>query len=397
MRSVVKENRYIVYLYIGVLVCLALFSGPTDSFAGNRQATTTVTISICGDGSVDGNEVCDDGAINNDGGYGASIAARHCLPDCQGFGPYCGDTIIHFLYSEECDDGNNSDGDRCSNQCLNEENPINTTDGGGNNGGGESGAGGQITGVVPINNPTRVAISGKAYVGSQIHILKDGEEVSTVSANSLANFTKQLDSVTPGPATFGFWADDGNGIRSITFTTTFQVTQNAVTTVSGIYLPPTITTEDTAVRPGKEIVFSGMTVPNAIVALYIDGGEEHIEETESDASGEWEVSFDTTPLERETFHTAKATFRLDDESLGESGEDESGFGQTINFYVGEGDGADAYFADLNVDGRVNIVDFSILLYHWNGDGADAVPSPDINHDGTVNLTDFSIMIFYWTG
>jgi len=50
-------------------------------------------------------------------------------------------------------------------------------------------------------------------------------------------------------------------------------------------------------------------------------------------------------------------------------------------------------ADLNHDGRVNITDFSILLYYWGTNNACA----DQNHDGTVDLTDFSIMMFYWTG
>ena len=391
-----KGARSIRCLKSTILCVVAFFVLPLSVSAQAYYATTTVSVSVCGDGIVSG-EVCDDGALNNDGVYANSIAGRRCLPDCSGYGPYCGDTVIHFLYSEECDDGNNSAGDRCSSVCLNEEDPVNTIGDGGSTGGGESGAGGQITGIVPINNPTRVFVSGKAYAGSRVHILKDGKEITTVSANSLADFNKQLDNITEGPATFGFWADDGSGLRSITFTTTFQVTQNAVTTVSGIYLPPTIESSDTAVKPGEEIIFSGTTVPNAKVILYVDGGNDFIEESESDGGGMWEIVFDTTSLEKEKFHTAKATFLLGEEFGGEEGDMESGFGQTINFYVGEGEGEDAFFADLNVDGRVNIVDFSILLFYWGGDGADAVPSPDINHDGTVNLTDFSIMIFYWTG
>lgn len=54
-------------------------------------------------------------------------------------------------------------------------------------------------------------------------------------------------------------------------------------------------------------------------------------------------------------------------------------------------------ADLNRDGRVNLVDFSILLFWWASDGGDSDPPADINLDGTVSLTDFSIMLFNWTG
>jgi hypothetical protein len=54
-------------------------------------------------------------------------------------------------------------------------------------------------------------------------------------------------------------------------------------------------------------------------------------------------------------------------------------------------------ADLNRDGKVNLTDFSILLFWWNTDGGTSDPSADINGDKKVNLTDFSILLFNWTG
>jgi hypothetical protein len=52
--------------------------------------------------------------------------------------------------------------------------------------------------------------------------------------------------------------------------------------------------------------------------------------------------------------------------------------------------------DLNKDGKINIVDFSILMYFWNQTNP-SNPCADINKDGIVNLTDFSIMLYWWTG
>ena len=49
--------------------------------------------------------------------------------------------------------------------------------------------------------------------------------------------------------------------------------------------------------------------------------------------------------------------------------------------------------DLDCDGKVDLTDFSILLYYWGTNSALA----DINGDGIVNLVDFSIIMYYWTG
>ncbi len=48
--------------------------------------------------------------------------------------------------------------------------------------------------------------------------------------------------------------------------------------------------------------------------------------------------------------------------------------------------------DLNQDGKVNLYDFSIMLFWWSSDYQGA----DLNCDGKVNLSDFSILLSDWT-
>jgi fibro-slime domain-containing protein len=66
--------------------------------------------SICGDGVVAGNEVCDD-ALNT-GAYGG------CMPGCTAWGPYCGDHAVQSP-QEQCDDGlsNGVGNDPCGFDC----------------------------------------------------------------------------------------------------------------------------------------------------------------------------------------------------------------------------------------------------------------------------------------
>ncbi len=61
---------------------------------------------VCGDGTLDPEEVCDDGnTVDCDG----------CRGDCRATDAVCGDSILEC--DEQCDDGNNEDDDGCSAEC----------------------------------------------------------------------------------------------------------------------------------------------------------------------------------------------------------------------------------------------------------------------------------------
>ena len=51
--------------------------------------------------------------------------------------------------------------------------------------------------------------------------------------------------------------------------------------------------------------------------------------------------------------------------------------------------------DYNGDGRVDLVDFSILIFWFNK--SPVPPDIDCNADGKVDIVDFSIVAYYWTG
>jgi len=51
-------------------------------------------------------------------------------------------------------------------------------------------------------------------------------------------------------------------------------------------------------------------------------------------------------------------------------------------------------ADLNLDGKIDIVDLSILLFYFDNKGL--VPEKyDLNLDGKIDIVDISILLFYW--
>ncbi len=89
-------------------VCDELGGVVDPQFTKCSNVTCPVEV-CCGDGQLDDGEDCDDG--NNIDGDG-------CSAECT-FEPFCGDGNLDD--GEECDDGNNIDGDGCSANCTTEE------------------------------------------------------------------------------------------------------------------------------------------------------------------------------------------------------------------------------------------------------------------------------------
>jgi len=245
-------------------------------------------------------------------------------------------------------------------------------------------AGGGGVYIPPIE--TKVIIQGKAYPLISVTVLQDGKVATVTNADSQANFKVEISKITPGVWTFGVWAEDKKGVKSITFSFTTNIISGMITTISGIFLPPTIEIDKTLVQRGEILNILGQTAPQSEVSIIVNSPEEIIKKTKAETDGTWFYDFDTTPLE-EGSHTsrAKATSL---EGLS------STFSQALGFSVGKGMPGAIQKVDINGDGKINLVDFSILLYNW---GIPKNPATDFNDDGKVNLTDFSIMLFYWTG
>ena len=195
---------------------------------------------------------------------------------------------------------------------------------------------------------------------------------------------------SPGTATLGIWANDSSGNRSITLNNTFDVTQGAVTNLNGIVLPPTINVPNQNVDPGAVIIISGQSVPNSLVELHVDDSD-IVEEATAGDDGDWSINFDTSQVTIAE-HILRARSIIGTPPL----TTRSSFSSSLQLFVGV-DGQATQPSDLNRDGSINLIDFSILIFWWQTNGGDSDPSADINGNGQVSLEDFSILLFNWTG
>ncbi|MCH7492628.1 dockerin type I repeat-containing protein [Patescibacteria group bacterium] len=262
-----------------------------------------------------------------------------------------------------------------------------------------------ITATVPTSPPldepdTVIIFKGIAYPASTVTISQDGSVISVISTNSQARFEVQA-IIDPGSYTFTIIGIDSDGLDGKVSNFTLTLTQGTTTTISGIFLGPTIVADQTSIGPGETVTLSGTTSPNSDVNVTLSSfgpaaaaGDPKIAVViaSADNNGRWLQLFNADDLVAGS-HEAKAQ-AIDpiDSSVSE-------FSKNVVFEVTAGEPdpcASSTLGDINCDGFVNLVDFSILLFYWNINNP-ANTRADINSDGVVNIIDFSIMLFYWTG
>jgi len=188
----------------------------------------------------------------------------------------------------------------------------------------------------------------------------------------------------------GIWANDSGGTRSITLNATFDVTQGAVTNVNGLVLPPTLRLSSANANPGDTLTLSGQSIPNARVEVQVGNGTRIVFATSS-PSGVWQSTLNTAGL-------SPAEYTLRARSVAGTAPlvTQSSWSNTVQLFLGV-NGRSTSPSDLSRDGRINLTDFSILIFWWNTNGGDSNPRADINGNGRVGIEDFSILLFNWTG
>lgn len=276
--------------------------------------------------------------------------------------------------------------------------------GGGGSGGGSGGKSGnddedQVGGGFESSDgpyrsgDARVFINGYAFPGSTVYAVVDGYIADSVKAGSDGKYALQVDEIARGVYTFGVYAIDDNDVKSSTFSTSFTVTGGRTSSLSNINVMPSILVTPDPVDVGQTVTISGFALPNASITIENQkdgvGVSKKIFTTTSDADGAWSIPVDTTNFSQGTYQVKAKSESLD-------GSIETDYSEYTYYGVGQ-EAENQIFADLNRDGKVNLTDFSILLFWWGSDGGDSDPPADINGDGSVSLTDFSILLFNWTG
>lgn len=249
--------------------------------------------------------------------------------------------------------------------------------------------GGSQTGSTPIGSSVR--ISGVAFPGAKLTLLKDGQTATTLIANDDGSFVIVVNSLTYGNYQFSVFAEDRDGVVSSPYVVNVPVYEVKSYQFNNVIIPPTINTSTTAVGSGQSVVVFGYAPAGSTVFIDVPG-RFNLGMTIADASGFYRFEV------RDQLAPGLYDFR----SRAQVGATQSMYSRPVFITYFSGTTPPpvvppqyASCVDYNRDRRVNLIDFSILLYWF---GKDRPPSEvDCNGDARIDIKDFSILMYFWTG
>lgn len=270
--------------------------------------------------------------------------------------------------------------------------------GGGGGGGGSGSTSGNGQGEMklypePIGNPD-LSLAGLAYPMSKVYILKDGKVEKIVNADSKAAFSADINGLNEGVYTFSLKAEDTDSRKSPINAVTFWVRKGTKTNITDIYLPPTISLMKNTVSAKESFTAYGQSAPASKIEVWLYANTiftpslENVTKAEAivGTDGKWQAIINTEKLAEGGYFIQARMYPNQSKY--------SNFGEILSCGIGQsGIETNCQRSDANKDSKINLTDFSILLFNWGKSG----PKGDINKDGIVNLVDFSMMMFCWTG
>lgn len=245
-----------------------------------------------------------------------------------------------------------------------------------------------VTFVPPVDTNPAVTFVGFAASDGEVVVSRDGSNVGHVTTGPDSLFNVTVSDQPVGAHTFVLSGTDAQGASLAPITFVLLLTLNTTTYLNNVFLGPSIAIDQTTLKLGQSFQLSGATAPNSSVTVTLQSNPTTVTAT-SDGQGEWQMSVNSTTIGTGS-HTAKARAMTTSAII-------SAYSQTINFSVnpvGSCDGKAT--ADLNCDGKVNLTDFSVLLFFWQQKNPSNARA-DINNDGVVDIVDFSILLYQWTG
>jgi hypothetical protein len=221
-------------------------------------------------------------------------------------------------------------------------------------------------------------------------VLRDGSIATTAVATSTGTFSITLTNQSTGYLNFSLYGQDNDGNHSSLYAAPVTTTSGMTSTVSGIILSPTLHVSPYQVKRGGTVSFSGFAVPQGNITITLSGPQTFSTTIPSSPNGRYSLLFDSTGFPYGDYVVRSRSVL--------SGNRQSPDSLPASLTVATttvATPARGVCGDYNFDGRVDLIDFSILVYWF--DRNNPPPTVDCNHDNVIDLVDFSLLMYNWTG
>lgn len=250
-----------------------------------------------------------------------------------------------------------------------------------------SGAGGGAL-IMPSNlDRAKVVLNGYSFPGATIYIMKNAKSFADSKADANGQFTIEIADLEPGITSFSLVSRIAGLPDALPYSFTVTLTRNFITAVDNILLPPIIMLSNNQFRKDQAIDISGRAIAGSKV--WLEFNNDIVREASVDKSGNWFLQISANNF-------AKGSYGVSSYVVDKNG-GTSVKSREVYFSVGTSADADRQCvndADINSDGHVNLMDFSILFYNL---GRFVNKKADLNCDNKIDYADFSILLYYWRG
>ena len=154
-------------------------------------------------------------------------------------------------------------------------------------------------GFLPL---TKIIFKGKAYPHAFLTLLKNDSVVATFFADNLGLFEKDINLWNGGTYDFAIFAEDSRGRQSTTLNFSLDVLRWSKTTVSEIFISPTIEVVPIRAERGSTVNIFGSSFPKSKIHIFISP-KEITKETETSLDGEWQYELNTIEFEENNYET----------------------------------------------------------------------------------------------
>lgn len=262
-----------------------------------------------------------------------------------------------------------------------------------------------ITVSLSVTGTAVYSFSGYCSPNSVITFLENGVSVGTTTSDSAGYFNKDIEKDDETIHTFSYYCTDPLSNATSTLSTTSSTTINNQVTTSGLVVPPTIKLALTSVDVANSVSISGYTIPSSTVTVTINSST-ITKTTTSNSSGYWSVSVPASEIGGGS-HTVSTVVT--------KGTTTSASSSTLSFNItGSVAGPTAtpapatstnaptptlttYLpADFNKDRAVNNIDLGLFLPNFEKSATKDTEIFDLNSDGQINILDFSILLYYFS-